>query len=64
MWWYKWQMWLKIGKGWGLVGVADSQGRELFVDISKIILHNVISILLRNSIIHKEETNLYFSDLF
>ena len=39
-------MWLKIGEGWGLVGVADSQGGELFVDVSKIILYNVMTITI------------------
>ena len=37
-------MWLKIGEGWGLVGMADSQGRELFVNVSKIILYNAVTI--------------------
>ena len=37
-------MWLKIGEGRDLVGMADSQGGELFVDVSKIILHNAITI--------------------
>ena len=34
-------MWLDIGEGWSLVDVADSQRRELLMNISKIILHKV-----------------------